>query len=168
MHYWDDLPLFLRQGRDLRGNSEHEPRHAAARHGAAGRRGGGHPSRLQSAAAAFLDYYLQRPVEIGLSLYLFDGVRPTSLTPRLNDELNGKLMAPVQIVERLICRIAGGMSKEDERTEGAMLFSYLMGLTIVHHTGRTRTIERPSSQLLAQHVEHLIKRLQRDAQSKRC
>ena len=126
------------------------------------------PSRLEGAAAAFLDYYLQRPVEIGLSLYLFDGVRPTGLTPQLNRELNGKLMAAIRIIEGLICRIAGGMTGEEERSEGAMLFSYLMGLTIVHHTGRTRVVERTSPQLLTRHMGHLIERLQQAAQSKHC
>jgi TetR/AcrR family transcriptional regulator len=126
------------------------------------------PSRLHGAAAAFLDYYLERPVEIGLSLYLFDGVRPTGLTPQLNRDLNGKLMAAIRILEELICRIGGGMTKEEERTEGAMLFSYLMGLTIVHHTGRTRVIERTSPQLLIRHVDDLIERLQRAATAKRC
>jgi AcrR family transcriptional regulator len=126
------------------------------------------PSRLRGATAAFLDYYLQRPVEIGLSLYLFDGVRPTGLTPQLNRELNGKLMAAIRLLEDLIRRIAGEMTEQEGHTEGAMLFSYLMGLTIVHHTGRTRIIKHTSPQLLARHIDHLIERLQRIAQSGRC
>jgi TetR/AcrR family transcriptional regulator len=126
-------------------------------------------ARLRGAASAFLDFYLDRPVEIGLALYLFDGIAPTGLTPRLNRELNAKVIATLRLFEDLIRRICGGLLAEDDlRSEGAMLFSYLMGLIIVHHTGRVRVIGRPSRQLLARHVAGLIDRLERRRADAHC
>jgi len=49
-----------------------------------------------------------------------------------------------------------------------MLFSYLVRLIMMRHTGRVRVIRHPSRQLLSRHVGDVIGRLERPRVEAHC
>ena len=52
---------------------------------------------LATAFRALVGFYDENPRDLDLSLYLLNGARPRGLTPALNRELNGKLLAVLDV-----------------------------------------------------------------------
>lgn len=116
----------------------------------------GELERVRAAIDAFFGYYRDRPSEVALGLYLFQGVRPVGLGRELDERLNGQLRAVLEVFSRTMGELCPATVAE---LETASLFIHLMGLLIVHHTGRVRVTRHDTDELLEHYVTGLLARL---------
>lgn len=112
--------------------------------------------RLRRAIEAFFAYYRERPSEVALGLYLFQGVRPVGLGRELDARLNAQLR---DVLDVFTAAMEGLDPASDAELETASLFVYLMGLLIIHQTRRVRVTQRETDDLLEHYVEALLGRL---------
>lgn len=122
-------------------------------------RAGPASARLHAAAGAFLAYYRARPDEVALGLYLWQGVRPRGLTPELDADLNTRLSKTLDLLSHALISL-GRLSEAEARVETAALFSFLIGVLIVHQTGRLRLLKTDLERLATAHLEALVARLE--------
>lgn len=122
--------------------------------------GGTARESLECAALAFHAYYIERPAEVSLGLYLWrGGIRPRGLSPALNADLNAKLSAVLTLIEQpLAC--ASGWPPGEVRAEVAGLFVFLIGSLVVHHTGRMRMLGQGSRTMVVRHLDDLTARIE--------
>lgn len=96
---------------------------------------------------AFFDYYAQRPAEFSLGLYLFQGVAPQGLGRELDQRLNACLAECVDL-------LGVGLRRTDMiapariATMQMNVFTYLMGLLLLQHTGRLKSLDQRAQTLL--------------------
>ncbi len=114
------------------------------------------PEGLRGAVEAFFSYYRERPSEIALGLYLFQGVRPVGLGRELDARLNAQLREVLDIFTAGMMRLG---PTTDAELETASLFSFLMGLLIIDQTRRVRVTHRDTEELLDHYVTALLGRL---------
>lgn len=122
----------------------------------AGRQASTDVERLRRAIEAFFAYYRERPSEVALGLYLFQGVQPVGLGRELDARLNAQLR---DVLGVFTAAMAGLDPAADAELETASLFIYLMGLLIVHQTRRVRVTHRDTDELLEHYVTALLGRL---------
>lgn len=115
--------------------------------------------RLRRAAEEFFAYYRERPNELALGLYLFQGAQAVALGRELDARLNGQLRDVLQI---LTAAVTGVGPASDAELETAALFTYLMGLLIVEQTRRVRVTQRDTEELLGHYIDALLGRLAAD------
>lgn len=111
--------------------------------------------RLKAKAFALYDYYDQNPQELALGFYLTGGVRLAGLTPQLNKELNTALRNVLGLLEPEFITL--GISDEQAPRSVANLFSYIVGLLIMQHTGRIRIFQLEARELFGEYLEEVIK-----------
>jgi len=121
--------------------------------------GGDVRARLNQTARAFFSFYRQRPGDLELGLYLFQGVRPRGLGRELDRRLNAQLAAALAVIRAPLAELAG--SDVTASVELAALFTWLTGLLIVEHTGRIKVVEATADPLLDHYLETLLARLER-------
>jgi TetR/AcrR family transcriptional regulator len=115
-------------------------------------------ARLCQTARAFFSYYRERPGDLELGLYLFQGLRPRGLGRELDRELNSKLGEGLAIIRAPLAELAGDEARAD--VELAALFTWLTGLLIVEHTRRIRVVEAAADPLLEHYLDALLVRLE--------
>ena len=115
---------------------------------------------LQSSTAAFYDYYARRIFEFELGFHLFAGVKRSSLGKDRDKMLNSKLIRVLDVLAVCIKRAAPQLSENEISSERNALFATLSGILTLVHTGRTKAIGVTGQELLEQHINSLIKRLQ--------
>ncbi|MCB1915559.1 MAG: TetR/AcrR family transcriptional regulator [Rhodocyclaceae bacterium] len=113
--------------------------------------------RLYGTARAFYDFYREHPRELDLGFYLFNGVRPMGLTPALNDRLNRRLHDALRPIEHAL--VAAGRSPAEAVRDTTSLFAQMVGLLILHHTGRIRIFDQQAESLLATYLDTLASRV---------
>ena len=94
------------------------------------------PDRVLARALALYDYYVGRPDEITLGLYLSHGIHPRGLTRDLNRGLNAKLWDALAEIHAAF--IETGASTEAAMRDTTALFGHCIGLLVLVHTGRMR------------------------------
>ncbi|MCB1909988.1 MAG: TetR/AcrR family transcriptional regulator [Rhodocyclaceae bacterium] len=109
---------------------------------------------LRAAATAFYGFYRDQPQELDLGFYLFNGVRPTGLTPAWNDRLNRRLRDALAPIEQAL--IAAGRSPADATRATTALFAQIVGLLILRHSGRIRMFGQHADALLADHLDSVV------------
>lgn len=109
-------------------------------------------ARLRAAANSFLGYYRDKPDEVTLGLYLWNGVRPRGLTPEADRNLNRRLADTLGIVERAFNDAGAG----EPQAETAALFAFLIGALLVHQTGRLRTLNSNLDAIAGRHIDCLV------------
>jgi TetR/AcrR family transcriptional regulator len=114
------------------------------------------PLGLRRAIEAFFTHYRERPSEIGLGLYLFQGVRPMGLGRELDARLNAQLRRVLDVFTAEMEKLGPAT---DPELETASLFSFLMGLLIIDQTRRVRVTHRDTEELLEHYVEALLARV---------
>lgn len=110
-------------------------------------------AKAAARALAFYDYYVARPDEITLGLYLFQGIRPRGLTRDLNRQLNAQLWDALAEIQ--IALTEGGVPLEDARRETTALFAHCVGTLVLVHTGRIRMFGQDGRDLFARYVRGL-------------
>jgi AcrR family transcriptional regulator len=108
---------------------------------------------LDNAFRALVDFYEENPQDFDLSLYLLNGMTPRGLTPALNRELKGKLLAILDVFRQHLAR--GGIEKAHLTGEIAGPFDEMIGALIASHTGRLRIIGTYLSAMLDHHTVNL-------------
>lgn len=102
------------------------------------------PARARAGLAAFHDYYRDRPDELALGLYLFQGLGPNGLTKELDRALNAQL-ADLFTLLKDACFEAG--LPDPAKTAGGGI-SQAVGTLVLERTGRIRLVGQSSPELM--------------------
>lgn len=97
---------------------------------------------------AFFHYYASRPEEFSLGLYLFQGIGQRGLGPAIDQRLNMRLQACIDLFGLSIKR-SKGLSAELSAIKQMHIFTYLMGLLLLLHTKRLKSLAQQADELLA-------------------
>ena len=101
---------------------------------------------------AFLGFYRERPQDFELSFYLHGGgLKPSGLNAALDDQLNRRMSAIVDLVGEAVADDAGRPHAEARRL-GTAACSYAFGLLLMDRTGRLQIL----GQDLASQLELLL------------
>lgn len=115
-------------------------------------------ARFEAVMLAHFDHYMERPEDMSLALYLFNGLKPQGLTRELDARLNDQLES-IMVLFRDALRDLGGARLKDLDAEVGLHYSVLFGLLIFHHTKRTRVFHIDPRQVLRMHVAQAVERL---------
>lgn len=126
---------------------------AAARDGCGRARGA---ERVRAPAKAFFDFYRENPRDLDLGFYVFQGLQPRGLTPKLNEALNKRLHDALRPTQDAL--VAMGMRSELALQEVTALFAHSVGLLVLSHTGRIRMFNQASQALFDAYLEQLVTR----------
>ncbi|OZI74048.1 TetR/AcrR family transcriptional regulator [Bordetella genomosp. 12] len=102
----------------------------------------------------FFNYYAARETEFSLGLYLYRGLQPQGLGREIDASLNALLR---QAVDRLGAGLATSKGWDTARVqiEAMNVFTYLMGLLLLHHTRRVKSLHQRTETLL-EHYCHAL------------
>lgn len=115
-------------------------------------------ARLRAAAGAFFAYYRDRPEELDLSFYLERGIKPRGLTPELNRQLNGRLIAILQIIADALGAL-GHIGTDEANIETVALFGHLCGVLLMDRSGRLKTLGFAPAGLVDRYLDQMVARL---------
>jgi AcrR family transcriptional regulator len=118
----------------------------------------GAAGRLRAGPLAFYRFYRDNPVDLELSLYLVQGLRPTGLTPALNRQLNGRLIAALQVIADAILA-AGAPDREEANAEAVAAVTHMCGILLLEKTGRLGTLGFPAEGMVERYLDALEGRL---------
>lgn len=114
--------------------------------------------RVRAGPRAFYDFYRDNPVDLELSLYLVQGLRPTGLTPELNRQLNGRLIAALQVIADAILA-AGVRDRDAANLESVAAVTHMAGALLLDKTGRLGTLGFTGDGLVDRYLDTLVARL---------
>lgn len=115
-------------------------------------------TRFAAALTAHFDHYEDRPDEMSLALYLYNGLKPRGLNRELDRRLNEQLASILSIYRGCVRALAKCTERRAE-IEVGLLYSMLFGLLVMHHTRRTRVFHVDSRELLKLYIRQSIERL---------
>ncbi|GAB5471540.1 MAG: TetR/AcrR family transcriptional regulator [Rhodospirillales bacterium] len=104
---------------------------------------------LEAGLRAFAGYYVGRPAEVALGLYLSGGIGRRGLSKDLDRDLNARLARVLGRIEQALSAVA---PEVDARGQAAALFSFLVGALLVHYTGRLDSLQRPLEAVIDSHL----------------
>ncbi|HEX7005693.1 MAG TPA: helix-turn-helix domain-containing protein [Alphaproteobacteria bacterium] len=117
-------------------------------------------TRLRAAARAFFVYYRDHPDELELGLYLFQGIRRRGLTPELDRQLNGRLIAALRVLASAL-RDFAGLDDDAANLETVALASHIVGILFMDKSGRLETLGFAGEALVDHAIDTLVERLRR-------
>lgn len=105
------------------------------------------PAAARDAIHAFFGYYAERRTDFSLGMYLFQGLGPRGLGREMDERLNTRLR---QCIDLLGVALARTKSWEPAvvAVEQMNLFTYLMGLLLLLHTRRLKSLGQRAQALL--------------------
>lgn len=105
------------------------------------------PAAARTAIHAFFGYYAERRTDFSLGMYLFQGLGPRGLGREMDERLNARLR---QCIDLLGVSLARTKSWEAATVavEQMNLFTYLMGLLLLLHTRRLKSLGQQAETLL--------------------
>lgn len=108
----------------------------------------------RAAIEGFFAYYAERPTEFSLGLYLYRGLEPRSLGREQDEELNTLLR---DCVDRIGAGLSASKGWDAARVqiEEMNVFTYLMGLVLMHHTRRVKSLHQSAETLLDHYCKAL-------------
>jgi AcrR family transcriptional regulator len=111
----------------------------------------------RNAIHAFFGYYAERRTDFLLGMYLFQGLGPRGLGREMDERLNARLR---QCVDLLGLALARTKSWEPGVVEAEQmnLFTYLMGLLLLLHTHRLKSLGQRADALLDHYCHALEQR----------
>jgi AcrR family transcriptional regulator len=115
--------------------------------------------RVGAGIRGFYAFYVGRPVDYALGLYLFRGVGARGLTPALDRALNARLADTLGLIA--VQLRAAGLSAARARRETAAAFAFLIGLLMATYTHRLGLTGVAPGRALADYVAALRSRLPR-------
>jgi len=113
-----------------------------------------HAGAARQVIQAFFDYYVAHEAEFSLGMYLFQGLGPHGLGRATDEDLNARLAA---CVDQLGAGLAasGWRDATTARLEQANVFTYLMGLLLLWHTQRLKSLGLLAQPLLDRFCDNL-------------
>lgn len=114
---------------------------------------------VQARAFAFFDFYMERPRDLDLGFYLFQGLNPVGLTPELDSTLNRRLGACLDGIRGAIREL--GASDAEALRETTALFAHCVGILMLVHTGRIRMFRQSGRDMFRDYVGTLLSRWRR-------
>lgn len=118
----------------------------------------GAPAKARAGISAFYRYYRQHPDELALGLYLAQGLGPAGLSPELDRQLNGRLIACLTPIADALAK-AGAPSPETAHVETIAAIAAVCGVLLLEATGRLRVLGFDGQTLVDRHLDHLLERL---------
>ena len=112
---------------------------------------------LATSFRALVGFYTENPRDLDLSLYLLNGARARGLTPALNRELDGKLLAVLDVYRRQLAK--AGVEDGRLSVEVGGLFDEMIGSLVASLTGRLKVIGTDLASVVDHHVANLAVRL---------
>jgi len=106
------------------------------------------------AVQAFFNFYAERPTEFSLGLYLYRGLAPHGLGRDLDDRLNARLAQCVDLIGQALARTRA-WPPERIALEQMTVFTYLMGLLLLYHTRRLKSLDQHAETLLDHYCTRL-------------
>lgn len=113
---------------------------------------------VRAGALALFGYYNAHPKELEMGFYLTGGIHRGGLTRDLNSTLNRQFRAAVGLLEAPMTAL--GASKHLAERELASLFSQIVGLLVLHHTGRIKLFHADAGELMSHYVNDMRARLE--------
>lgn len=104
----------------------------------------------RDAIRAFFGYYADRPTDFSLGLYLFRGPGPRGLGREMDEQLNGRLRDSIDLLGQALARTKP-WDAATIATEQMNTFTYLMGLLLLLHTHRLKSLGQQADALLDQY-----------------
>jgi AcrR family transcriptional regulator len=118
----------------------------------------GAEARVRAASRALYAYYRDHADELSLGLYLFHGVGRRGLTPELDRQLNGRLIAALRVLAGAI-RELGRLDEPAANLETVATASHLAGVLLMAASGRLKTLGFSGDALAEHTIEKLVQRL---------
>jgi AcrR family transcriptional regulator len=112
---------------------------------------------LRARALAFFIFYRDNPQDMDLGFYLFNGARPRGLTPELNQQLNGQLLATLRPMQEMLAAL--GLPAVEAEAETTAIFAHAVGLLMLNNTGRIRLFQQDALALFEHYLDALQTRL---------
>lgn len=119
--------------------------------------GGAPASAARQAIQAFFGYYAERRTDFSLGLYLFQGLGPRGLGRDMDERLNGRLRQCVDVLGQALVRTKS-WTAETARVEQMNVFTYLIGLLLLLHTRRLKSLGQQADVLLDHYCHALEQR----------
>lgn len=102
-----------------------------------------------------LHFYVRRPHDYDLSFYLYSGARPVGLSPVLDYQLNSSMEDVMSTIGRSL--IDDGLATDRTACHQAVMVStYVFGVLLMSKTGRLRTLDQNSDDLLNTFLEAFV------------
>lgn len=111
----------------------------------------------RSVIQAFFHYYTDRRAEFSLGLYLFQGLGPRGLGREMDERLNAELRDCVDLLGTGLARSKSWPTPTIE-IEQMNVFTYLMGLLLLFHTHRLKSLGQQAENLLENYCATLEQR----------
>lgn len=106
---------------------------------------------------AFYGYYAERRTDFSLGLYLFQGLGPRGLGRDMDEQLNGRLRQCVDVLGQALARTKS-WSAGAVLVEQMNVFTYLIGLLLLLHTRRLKSLGQQADVLLDHYCHALEQR----------
>lgn len=116
--------------------------------------------RSRAAAQAFYDYYRAHPLELDLSFYLYRGIGPRGLTPALDRQLNGRLIAALKPIADALAAL-GGLDPAQAGTETVAAACHMSGVLLLERSGRLKVLDQSGPALVARYLDEMAARFTR-------
>ena len=114
-------------------------------------------TRAKAGCRAFYAYYRDRPLDLDLGLYLFQGIGRRGLTPELDRQLNGRLIGVLRPISEAIAGL--GCGEETATEETVAVLCHLCGVLLLEHSGRLKVLERAGKNLVGKYLADMAARL---------
>ncbi|MDH1300938.1 MULTISPECIES: TetR/AcrR family transcriptional regulator [Achromobacter] len=105
------------------------------------------PTAARTAIHAFFGYYAERRTDFSLGMYLFQGLGPRGLGREMDERLNARLRQCVDLLGVALARTKS-WEAATVAVEQMNLFTYLMGLLLLLHTRRLKSLGQQAETLL--------------------
>ena len=105
------------------------------------------PAAARNTIRAFFGYYAERRTDFSLGLYLFQGLGPRGLGRDMDEKLNGRLRECIDLIGRALARTKA-WAADVVQAEQMNVFTYLMGLLLLLHTRRLKSLGQQAEALL--------------------
>ncbi len=118
--------------------------------------------RVRAAITAFHDYYSDRLFEVQLGMHSFAGLSHSGLGRERDAALNSSLIETLNIISGSIADLATHLSEAEVEAERNAIFSCLIGVLTLAHTGRAASVGTAPKVILEHHIATLLRRLAPD------
>ncbi|MNX96750.1 HTH-type transcriptional regulator TtgR [compost metagenome] len=111
----------------------------------------------RNAIRAFFGYYAERRTDFSLGMYLFQGLGPRGLGRDMDEKLNTRLRQCIDLIGLALKRTKSWEAAVIE-VEQMNIFTYLMGLLLLLHTHRLKSLGQQADTLLDNYCHVLEQR----------
>jgi AcrR family transcriptional regulator len=115
-------------------------------------------ARVRATIRGFYDYYRERPQELELGFYLFQGMKPRGLSREMDRALNSKLIAVLMRIRAAIVGL-GSLRPLAAHRETVAAMCHISGVLLMARTGRLKTLDSDAELLIEHYIAGLVARL---------